>query len=439
MQCDKGFRCTLACSSLAYSGNRTETAPLRLRSIQQQENPHHKEHKVSVFVARLARAVSLAALTFASPALAQAPALRDLPKPSREIEEPFSLVSGALELKPNQLLAVDGTEAMVMLVDFAKGTRTNLGRQGSGPGEYRMPAGLFRLAGDTLWLFDAMQQRLVVFNPDLTPGTTMTMLVFDQSTSTALTAPYLGDRKGMVYASSMVIQAGRSGGNMQMSLPDSVGVIRMDPRGKTGRTELARVRFPTSGKPDIKQNGSALKYTMAYPGLVASDPWTVFPDGRVAIVRGATYTVEYITPDGKKTTTRIAYDPIKVTAADQKAEMDEAKRVMAEQGKMVQKMMPPNVTMDFELLPPAEWPANYPAVSALGALPGPDGRLWVRRAIPFRTGHEQWDVIDQAGKLVARWRLPAKTTLVALGQGVVYTVRTDEDDLRYLQRVEIGK
>ena len=392
-------------------------------------------------VSRFARAIALAALMLTAPAaaFAQAVPLRDLPKPAREIDDPFSLISGALEIKPNQVIAVDGTEATLTLVDFAKGTKTAIGRQGSGPGEYRMPAGLFRLQGDTLWLFDAMQQRLVVFNPDLTPGTTMPMLVFDQSTTTALTAPFLGDRKGQIYASAMVIQAGRSGGNMQMSLPDSVGVVRVDPRGKAGRTELARVRFPVSGKPDIKQNGTALKYTMAYPGLVASDPWTVFPDGRIAIVRGATYTVEYIAADGKKTSARIAYDPIKVTAADQKAEMDEARRAMAEQGKAVQKMMPPNVTMDFELLPPADWPANYPPVAGLGALAGADGRLWVRRAIPFRTGHEQWDVIDQAGKLVQRWRLPVKTTLVAVGQGVVYTVRTDEDDLRYIQRVDLPR
>jgi len=394
---------------------------------------------VTAFILRRARAIALGALSIAAPAFGQAVTLRDLPKPSREIEEPFSLVSGALELKPSQVLAVDATEMTVSLVDFTKGTRTTIGRQGSGPGEYRMPAGLFRLQGDSLWLFDAMQQRLVAFNPDLTAGTTIPMLVFDQSTTTALTAPFFGDRKGQIYASAMKIEAGRSGGNMQMSLPDSVGVVRVDPRGKAGRTELARVRFPISGKPDIKQNGTALKYTMAFPGLVASDPWTVFPDGRIAIVRGATYTVEFIAVDGKKTSARVAYDPIKVTAADQKAEMDEARRAMAEQGKTVQKMMPANITMDFELLPPAEWPANYPPVSALGALAAPDGRLWVKRGTPFRLGREQWDVIDQAGKLVARWRLPAKTTLVAVGQGVVYTVRTDEDDLRYLQRIEVPK
>jgi hypothetical protein len=112
---------------------------------------------------------------------------------------------------------------------------------------------------------------------------------------------------------------------------------------------------------------------------------------------------------------------------------------MEEQGKVAQKMLPAGFSMDFELLPPASWPATYPAVGALGLIAAPDGRLWARRAIPFRVGREQWDVIDAAGKLVASWRLPPKTTIVAAGQGVVYTVRTDEDDLRYIQRVEVGK
>ena len=393
---------------------------------------------VSAFLVRIARATVFVALLVAAPALAQSVPVRDLPKPSKEIEEPFSLISGAIEIKPGKVLAVDATEATVDLVDFADGSRKVLGRQGSGPGEYRMAAGIMRLNGDSLWVFDPMQQRIVVFNPDLTPGTTFPMLMLDQSTMTVLTAPFLGDRKGQVYASSMVMDMGRGGrGQMQMKLPDSVGVVRLDPRGKAARTEVARVRFPTSGNPDIKQNGTAIKMSMAFPGLVASDPWTVFPDGRIAIVRGATYTVEYITPDGKKTSSRIAYDPIKVTAADQKAEMDEARRAMAEQGKAMQKMMPANVTMDFELLAPTEWPANYPAVAGLSALAAADGRLWVRRAIPFRTGREQWDVIDPSGKLIASWRLPAKTTVMAVGQGVVYTVRTDADDLRYLQRVEV--
>ena len=396
---------------------------------------------MSPFVARLARGASLVALTFAAPAFAQGASIRDLPKPLREIEDPFSLISGVIEIKPNQVLAVDGTEGTVALVDFAKGSKTSVGRQGSGPGEYRAPAGLFRVRGDTIWLLDAMLQRITAFNPDLTPGTTFPLLMLDQSTMTVLTAPFASDRTGRLYSSAMKIQAGVGGGgnDMQMTRPDSVGLVRFDPR-QAARTELTKVRFPVSGKPEISRAGNSMKYTMAYPGLIAADAWAVFPDGRIAIVRGATYTIEFIAPDGTKSTAgRIAYQPIKLTAADQKAEMDEAKRQMTEQGKVAQKMMPAGFSIEMELLPPANWPANYPAVSPLGALAAPDGRLWVKRSIPFRTGREQWDVVDTNGKLVTSWRLPAKTTLVAVGQGVVYTVRTDEDDLRYLQRVEIGK
>lgn len=396
---------------------------------------------MSALLRRFVRVAAALALFFVSPAFAQSVPVRDLPKPSREIEDPFSIVSGVLELKPGQVLAIDGTEMSLLLVDFAKGTRTTVGRQGSGPGEYRAPAGLLRVRGDTIWVLDAMLQRITAFNPDLTPGTTFPMLMLDQSTMTVLTAPFFTDRTGKLYSSAMKIQAGVGGGgnDMQMTIPDSVGVVTFDAR-QAARTEVVKVRFPVSGKPQISRAGTAIKYTMAFPGFVASDPWTVFPDGRIAIIRGATYQVEFIAPDGKKTTgPRIAYEPIKLTPADQKAEMDEAKRLMEEQGKMAQKMLPAGMTMDFELTAPASWPATYPALGALNAFAAPDGRLWVRRAIPFRVGREQWDVIDASGKLVQSWRLPPKTTIAAVGQGVVYSVRTDEDDLRYLQRVEIPK
>ncbi len=379
--------------------------------------------------------LSLAAIGHAQPPV------RDLPAPAREIDDPFSMVSGAMELKPGQIVVVDGMEAQLTVVDFNSGSKTALGRSGGGPGEYRTPAGIFHVQGDTLWVLDATAQRIVAFNPDLSPGAPFPFLTFDQQTSTAFTAPFFSDRRGHLYASSMTLQMGRGSSGMSMQMPDSVSVIRFDPRTKTGRDELTKVRFPTSGKPEMKQTGTtAFKYTLAYPGLVASDPWTVFPDGRVAVLRGGTYTVEFISPDGKHSApVKIPYDHIAVTDADKKAEMDEVKRQIAEQSRAVQKMMPANVTMTFDILPPDTWPREYPPVAPLGALAAPDGRLWVKRATPVRVGREQWDVIDQSGRLVARWRLPKKVTLVAVGQGAVYTVRTDEDDLRYVQRVQLPR
>jgi hypothetical protein len=378
---------------------------------------------------------------------AQQVTARDLPKPVKEIEDPFSMIGGAMELKSGQVLVIDVAEMDLVLVDFAKGTRTIVGRKGSGPGEYRAPQAMMIVPGDSVWVFDGGQMRFVTFGPDMKAGATVPMMTFDQATSTAMTAPMVGDRKGRFYASAMKIEMGRSGGSggrggtMQMGIPDSVGLMRVDPRKPEAREELARVKFPVSGKPEMKQvNERLLRYTLAFPGLVAADAWAVFADGRVAIVRNNPYSVEFIAADGKKSApVRVAYTQIPVTEADKKAEMDEAQRLMKEQSKAVQKMMPNNITMEFEMLPPVAWPATYPAVSPLGAMAAPDGRLWVKRSVPAREGREMWDVLDQSGRLVGRWRLPAKTTIVGMGNGVVFAARTDEDDFRYAQRIEIPK
>jgi hypothetical protein len=374
----------------------------------------------------------------AQDAHAQQVALRDLPKATREIDDPFSLISVIAEIKPGVVAVYDAVEAELSTINFASGSRAPLGRTGSGPGEYRAVGAIFRLRGDTLWVLDAMQMRVVTFTPDLKPGASFPFMLFDAKTSSALTAPFASDRRGQLYASTLKIMTseGRGGGTMQF--PDSVGVVRIDARSGGARTELTRVRYPISGKPEMQRNGTNVKYTVAFPGLVASDAWAVFPDGRMAIVRGASYTIEFIGTDGQRTArATIAYDRVRVTDADRKAEMDEARRQAVEQGAIVRKMMPAGITMQFELLPPASWPDYYPPIAALGALAAPDGNLWVKRAVPVRLGREQWDVISPAGTLVARWRLPPKTTLMALGAGAAYVVRTDADDLRYVQQVTL--
>lgn len=396
-------------------------------------------HAFARFV-RCIAVVFVAAVLASRPALAQQLAMRDLPKPTQEIEDPFSLVGIAIEIRGGQLIVADAADQQLFIVDFAKGTRTALGRQGSGPGEYRAPAGVFRLHGDTIWVLDAAQMRIAAFTPDLKPGTAFPFLLFDQQSSMALSGPYFADNRGRLYASAMPIKTAQSASGAKLQIPDTIGVVRVDAREKGARSEITRVRVRSTGNPEMQRSGNTLKYTMAFPGLVASDVWTVFPDGRVAIVRGGPYTVEFISADGRRSTpVAVPYERFKVTDEDKKAEMDQAKREMGEQQKAVQKMIPANFSMTFELTPPEKWPNEYPAVAGFASIPAADGKLWVKRAIPVRRGQEQWDVIDRGGKLVARWQLPRKVTVVAVGDGIVYTVRTDEDDLRYIQRVLLPK
>lgn len=389
---------------------------------------------------RLAVAFVVAASLFALPVAAQAQApmpFRDFPRPTAELEDPYSLIAALREFGRGKLVVADGVDGELTVVDIANGEKTPLGRQGSGPGEYRAPAALFRLRGDTIWAMDPPQQRFTVFLPDLKAGTPFRLEMFDNATRSAVMAPFHADESGRFYSSALPIGAG----GPNMSIPDSVNIVRFDPRTTGARTVLSKVRFPTSGTPQMRVDGQVIRYTMAFPGLVTADSWAVFPDGRVAIVHGGSYTVEFIAADGRRTTSRpIAYERVNVTAVDRDAEMNEAKRVLAEQMKAAQRSMPAGMSLDINMTPPETWPTTYPAIAPMMIFAAPDGRLWVRRNMPARLDREHWDVIDTAGNLVARWRLPVRTRLVGVGAaGVVYTVRMDEDDLQYLQRVEVGR
>jgi hypothetical protein len=372
----------------------------------------------------------------ASAVEAQTVPLRDLPRGGREIDDPFTLVSAARERRAGQLIVADGSEGEVALLDFTRGTRQSIGRKGAGPGEYQIPTALLG-SGDTIWVMDGTQQRLVVFLPDLKPGPTYPVVAFDQQSMTALSAPMLTDRRGRLYASTMKLSQGSAG----MIFPDSVQIVRFDPRVVGApRTTLAMVRSPSPKSPQIRQDGSTIHMKIEYPGLIASDAWAVFADGRIAIVRGGNYSVQFLGADGTLSAPKlIPHQRIPVTPADRTAEMDAVRRQIAEQNRMMQRMMPNGAKMEIEVTPPAEWPSHFPAISALGALAAPDGNLWVRRAIPDRDGRQQWEVISPTGTLLARWRLADREELVAIGLGAVYTTRRDEDDLRYVRRVELPR
>jgi hypothetical protein len=399
----------------------------------------------------IATVAAAAAVAFSPSASAQQLPLRDLPKPVREIDEPFTVVTAAREISGGRVVVADVGEQQISIVDFTAGSRKALGRKGGGPGEYTGPAGVFRLNGDTIWVIDAQggAGRFVAFLPNGNPGTTFPFVLgLDPSDSTTITAPWGLDARGTMYATALPLKIGTAGNasdaggaraNIQFS--DSAWLVKFDPRvSPVKRSKVAQLRWFSTGKGMQQQVvGQNVKMTMPYPGLAPGDSWAVFDDGRIAIVRGANYRVDMIMPTGRPgASAAVPYEHFKVGESDKKTEMDAAKKLMQDQMSMVKKMLPPGFTMEFELLPPPSWPAEYPPVTPGGVIAGGDGRLWVRRAIPARIGREQWDVIDATGKLVARWQLPPKTTIVAAGHGVVYTVRTDEDDLRYLQRVVIS-
>ena len=73
----------------------------------------------------------------------------------------------AVEFTPEGNIAVlDVQKYSVVIYDHAGNFLTRIGRQGSGPGEFLMPAGISFTRDSGLIVCDAMGQKLVFFNPD---------------------------------------------------------------------------------------------------------------------------------------------------------------------------------------------------------------------------------------------------------------------------------
>jgi hypothetical protein len=100
-----------------------------------------------------------------SSAAAQDLPRRPLGKPAATFPEPVSSPVGFRALNDGRVLVADQLEGAVSLLDFRTGTMTAVGRQGDGPGEYGMPGPLFA-AGDTTFMLDMGNRRLLVITPD---------------------------------------------------------------------------------------------------------------------------------------------------------------------------------------------------------------------------------------------------------------------------------
>jgi hypothetical protein len=90
---------------------------------------------------------------------------------------------------------------------------------------------------------------------------------------------------------------------------------------------------------------------------------------------------------------------------------------------------PPRPNIDEQ-----DWPEVKPPFVASSPRTSPEGELWIEVSQPASVQTELWDVIDARGRRIRQVVLPEGRRLVGLGEGTVYTVRRDADDLEWLER-----
>lgn len=357
------------------------------------------------------------------PATAQTSPLRTLTKPDAEYPEPFISIRGVRELKDGRVIVAevhlrDGT---LQVVNFATGTASPVSRKGSGPGEFDgRPSRLLAFAGDTTVMYDGGNARFLLIGPDAKPA------------GTQLTSPTQwtynlewGDARGRVYA----------GLDARMISPTEVADSAPIVRYALASKKLDTVAIRRVSKTDLStysgQDMAGFR-TEEVPFAVHDD-WAAFPDGRVAVIRGSDYHVDFYLSNGSKVSARpTRFVSIPVTDVDKDSVRAARRPKPGPDGKITLPKLP-------LILEPSVW---YPTKAPFGensTWAGPDGELWVAIALKAGDKSPKFDVFDVKGVRRITVALPIGSRVIGFGAHAVYTIRTDADDQQYLQRFDLKK
>jgi hypothetical protein len=263
--------------------------------------------------------------------------------------------------------------------------------------------------------------------------------------------------------------------------PESAAVIRYDLAARkldtAGFIKLPKVNVVTS----TDANGGMRRQVQMNP-LPVVDDWAVLTDGSIAFVRGQDYRVDFIGPDGVRTTgTKIPYEWQRMTEEDKVAFIDSTRAAVARAraaggtaggpgGNVGFNAAPQGVTITVGGPPgggggggntqvvvggpppggggappapvfvsPSELPDYKPVFGPGGVRADADARVWVR-TIPTKPtpGGAIYEVIDRSGKVVDRVQVPTGTTIIGFGAGgVVYLGMRDASGI-HLQRARLA-
>jgi hypothetical protein len=397
-------------------------------------------------VARIAFAVVVGTALLAPSLGAQVPTRR-LAAPEATFPEPFTTVSGLRALRDGRVLVADARDRVLALLDFRTGAMTSVGREGAGPGEWGSPGALHAMPGDSTLMNDFANGRMLIILPDGKVGPTFR--VADEQLAAA--AGLAGvDAAGRLFfertrPSSATGPGAASSGVME--------VYRHDRR--TGRSEmLATYATPAGEVSAARILGGGMMQTSTNLPLAPRDVITMVPQGDFVIVRASPYRVDRIGADGRVREGPVAEGArIRVTTAEREAFVRGQIRpggfiisgpaVSSGAGGAGAQPRPATPTfsgnIDDLMSPTMTWPDYKPPFLSNAARAAPDGRVWVLRSRAHDDPVPVYDVFDAAGRIVERVALRPRSRLVGFADGVVYVVRTDEDDLQHLERYRLPR
>jgi len=208
--------------------------------------------------------------------------------------------------------------------------------------------------------------------------------------------------------------------------------------------------------------------TTRYP-LPIVDDWIVMPDGSLAIVRGRDFHVDWLSADGKWTSTsKISFDWQHIDDAQKQALIDSAAKANEAQAERFAAAQStptggagaagggrgsggrgggtgagsggrgtgqpiPNV----EVRPAVNDLPDYAPAFARGAVVADaDDNLWIQTST-IADGRPVYDIVNRRGELFDRVQLPPFRTIAGFGPGVVYLAVKDSAGVVHIEKVRV--
>lgn len=355
----------------------------------------------------------------------------------QRITERFIRVRDALEIDDSLVIVNDVAEQSVWTVNFASGARTAFGRSGDGPGEYRSPASLLRLGGDTIVIASAgPRPRLALLTTRGAPLGTYTLELPRVVPSGASNPtfdewppqPTAYDGRGFMYGARPRTPVG-----FDPLPPEQEAQVLV-------RFNLSLSRFDTIAqvRPAGVHRGrlvaGELEYDLPLGPFEVSDAWGVLANGTVAIVDEATYTLTFHDERGDTSApTAVAHSTRPLAPVEWQQFVDSARSALVKTFASGPSMAG-GLTASQVRVPDA--PESFPPVAAerTRQVLHDGDMLWIPVNRDAANPHEQWDVLRADGTVFARYELPPNLQLVAVSTCYLYTVETSADELQLLTR-----
>jgi hypothetical protein len=216
----------------------------------------------------------------------------------------------------------------------------------------------------------------------------------------------------------------------------------------TRRTDtIAPLRIPKTLVTIAAAGNGQVGVTVRKDPLPSVDDWAILPNGALALIRGGDFHIDWVDPNGKRSSTgRVPFPWRTLSRAEKVAYMDSVRSAAdsaaaALKARLAQQLEGTGIEVPQPIEPqfgsPTEMPDRFPAFEPNSTHADPDGNLLIRTTQRVR-GEPVYYLVNRKGTVIDRLQLPAGSSLAGFGRNnSVYLAVTDPAGGVRLERARV--